>query len=118
MRMIYLAAFILFTIFCIIVAVANRTLVTFSLFPLPLSWDLPLYLLLFIGIFIGLGAGALVVMAKSIKQASHNRKQSKKIRELETQVTDINEHPPKPEPELKPELKPKLKNTQNQDLAP
>ncbi|VAX02798.1 hypothetical protein MNBD_ALPHA03-1328 [hydrothermal vent metagenome] len=88
MRIITLAAFIIFAAFCIIVAVANRVDVTFSLAPLPISWNLPLYILLFAGIFIGLGAGSLVVVAKSVRHARHNRKQTKIIRELEKQIKD------------------------------
>jgi len=88
MRIIYLAAFIVFTAFCIIVAVANRVDVTFSLDPLPFSWDLPLYILLFAGIFIGLGAGSVVVAAKSVRQANHNRKQAIIIRNLKNQIKD------------------------------
>ncbi|MCF6216366.1 MAG: LapA family protein [Emcibacter sp.] len=88
MRIISLAAFIIFTAFCIIVAVANRVDVTFSLAPLPFAWDLPLYILLFAGIFIGLGAGSLVVIAKSVRHARHNRQQTKIIRELEKQIKD------------------------------
>lgn len=83
MRMIYLAAFIVFTVFCIIVAISNGTVVSFSLQPLPFTLDLPLYLVLFAGIFIGLGAGSLVVMSKTIQQSRHNRKQIKIIRDLE-----------------------------------
>lgn len=89
MRFIYLIAFVLFTAFCIIFGVSNRDMVPFSLHPLPFSGELPLYLLLFIGIFIGLGAGSLVVMAKSMKQIQQNRKQTKKIRELEQKVQDL-----------------------------
>ncbi|PCI31832.1 MAG: hypothetical protein COB54_08895 [Alphaproteobacteria bacterium] len=89
MRIFTFAAFILFTAFCVIVAVANRTIVSFSLDPLPFAWDMPLYILLFAGIFIGFGAGALVMMAKSVKHAHHNRQQSKKITALEQQVTDL-----------------------------
>ncbi len=91
MRIFSLAAFILFTAFCVIVAVSNRSIVSFSLHPLPFQWDMPLYILLFAGIFIGLGAGALVVMGKSIKQSRHNRGQSKKIQALESQVNDLGE---------------------------
>lgn len=89
MRIFSLAAFIIFTAFCVIVAVSNRTIVSFSLDPLPFAWEMPLYLLLFAGIFIGLGAGALVVIGKSVKQSHHNHKQTKKIHELENQVKDL-----------------------------
>lgn len=92
MRFFSLAAFIFFTAFCVVVAVSNRSIVSFSLHPLPFQWDMPLYLLLFAGIFIGLGAGALVVVGKSIKQSRHNHGQAKKIRDLEDQVKDLNPH--------------------------
>lgn len=89
MRIFSLAAFVVFTAFCVIVAVSNRDIVSFSLHPLPFMWDMPLYLLLFAGIFIGLGAGALVVVGKSLKYSHHNRQQTKKIRDLENQVKDL-----------------------------
>lgn len=91
MRIFSFAAFIIFTAFCVIVAVSNRTIVSFSLHPLPFVWDMPLYLLLFAGIFIGLGAGAMVVVGKSLKQSHNNRKQTKKIRDLENQIKDLGE---------------------------
>ncbi len=89
MRIFTLAAFIIFTALCIIVAVSNRNIISFSLHPLPFQWDMPVYLLLFAGIFIGLGAGAMVMMAKSIKQSHHNRQQTKKIQTLENKISDL-----------------------------
>ncbi len=89
MRILAFAAFIFFTAFCIIAAVSNRTDVFFSLHPLPFGWDVPLYVILFAGIFIGLGAGALVMTIKSVKQAHLNRQHSKKIRNLEKQLKDV-----------------------------
>lgn len=89
MRIFTLAAFFIFTAFCVIVAVSNRTTISFSLHPLPYAWDMPLYLLLFAGIFIGLGAGALVVMGKSLKYSQQNRKQNKIIRDLENQIKEL-----------------------------
>jgi len=89
MRILAFAAFVIFTAFCIIAAVSNRTNVFFSLSPLPFGWDVPLYMVLFAGIFIGLGAGALVMTIKSIAQARHNRRQAKRIRDLEKQLKEI-----------------------------
>ncbi|NOZ66742.1 MAG: LapA family protein [Alphaproteobacteria bacterium] len=89
MRILAFAAFVIFTAFCIIAAVSNRTDVFFSLHPLPFGWDVPLYMILFAGIFIGLGAGALVMTIKSVKQAHHNRQQIKKIRDLEKQLKEV-----------------------------
>lgn len=89
MRIFTLAAFVIFTIFCTIVAVSNKDIVTFTLRPLPFTWDLPLYFLLFFGIFIGLGAGALVVMGKSFKHARHSRQQAKIIRAQDIQIKDL-----------------------------
>ncbi|NOZ41865.1 MAG: LapA family protein [Alphaproteobacteria bacterium] len=86
MRLVYLVAFVVFTIFCIVVAVANRTVVAFSFHPLPFVIDLPLYLVLFAGIFIGLGAGVVAGVAKSLKHARHTREQTRKIRDLENQL--------------------------------
>jgi len=89
MRFIYLAAFVVFTVFCVIIAVSNRSVVAFSLDPLPVILDIPLYLVFFTGIFIGLGAGAVVVMAKTIRQARHNSRQARKTRDLEKQLKDL-----------------------------
>lgn len=100
MRFIYLAAFVVFTVFCIIVAVSNRSVVAFSLDPLPVILDMPLYLVLFVGILLGFGAGALVVMAKSIRQSRHDRTQIKKIRDLEMRLKDL-----APDTEKKPPQK-------------
>ncbi len=89
MRFIYLAAFVVFTVFCVIVAVSNRAVVAFSLDPLPVILDMPLYLVFFTGIFIGLGAGAMVVMTKTIRQARHNSRQARKTRDLEKRLKDL-----------------------------
>ncbi len=89
MRIIYLAAFVIFTIFCVIVGISNRTIISFSLHPLPLAWDMPLYYLLFAGIFIGLAAGSMVVIGKSIRHAAGTRKQQKKIRDLERRIQEL-----------------------------
>ncbi len=89
MRIFTLAAFIIFTAFCTIIAVSNRTVVSVSLHPLPFAWDMPLYLMLFFGIFIGLTAGAIVVMGKSFTHAQIKRAQNKQIRDLEKQITEL-----------------------------
>jgi len=89
MRIITFAAFLVFTIFCIIVGVSNRGLIPFSLSPLPIEGEMPLYLVLFIGIFIGLGAGMMVLIIKSFKYAHQTRKQTKKIQSLEQQVKEL-----------------------------
>lgn len=89
MRIFTLAAFIIFTAFCTIVAVSNRTVVNVSLHPLPFAWDMPLYLMLFLGIFIGLMAGAIVMMGKSFTHAQLKRRQNKQIRDLEKQISEL-----------------------------
>ena len=107
MRIFTLAAFIIFTAFCTIVAVSNRTAVSVSLHPLPFAWDMPLYLVLFFGIFIGLGAGAIVVVGKSFIHAQTKRKQSKQIRDLEKQVTELSPKEKIPVPQLTQDHSPK-----------
>ncbi|MCF8473248.1 MAG: lipopolysaccharide assembly protein LapA domain-containing protein [Emcibacter sp.] len=89
MRIFYLSGFILFTALCVIIAVSNKTLITFSLDPMPFTWELPIYLLLFIGIFIGLGIGIIVMIIKSLKYRSQTRKQTKKINALTDEIQNL-----------------------------
>jgi len=93
MRLFSLAVFIIFTTFCVIVAVSNRITVFFSLYPLPFGWDVPIYILLFAGIFIGLGAGSIVIMIKSVKQSRKIRRKDKEIRELTELVHKLEASP-------------------------
>ncbi|MCC3862478.1 LapA family protein [Pseudemcibacter aquimaris] len=89
MRFIFYAGFIFFTCFCIIVAVSNGDNVTFSLFPLPVLVDLPAYMLVFMGILIGLGGGWLVSIYSGIRHARRHRLADKKIKELENKLKSM-----------------------------
>lgn len=86
MRFIFYAAFVLFTILCVIIAVANNDQVVFSLNPLPFNILIPTYGLVFIGIFIGLLGGWVVSIFSSFKHARRHRLADRKIKELEKQL--------------------------------
>ena len=86
MRFLFYAAFSIFTLFYIIVAVSNGELVNFSLNPLPFDFTIPAFMLVFLGIFIGLGGGWLVSIFTGIKHARRHRMADKKIKELEKQI--------------------------------
>lgn len=93
MRLIMLAAFVFFTTFCIIVAVSNGDEVVFSLAPFPISATLPAYMLIFMGIVIGLGAGWGVSLMNSFRHATQRRRDAKHIGELEKTLKDLSNPP-------------------------
>lgn len=86
MRFIFYAAFILFTLFCVIIAVSNGTSVLFSLEPLPVNLQMPAYGLVFLGIFIGLIGGWVVSIYSGIHHARRHRLADKKINELQKEL--------------------------------
>lgn len=86
MRFILYAAFITFTIFCIIIATSNGDIVKFSLNPLPINIEMPAYGLIFMGIFIGLFGGWVVSVAAGIRHARRHRLADRNIKELEFQL--------------------------------
>jgi uncharacterized integral membrane protein len=90
MRFLFYAAFSIFTLFCIIVAVSNGELVNFSLNPLPFDFTIPAFMLVFLGIFIGLSGGWLVSIFAGIKHARRHRMADKKIKELESELKKHN----------------------------
>lgn len=83
MRIIALAAFLIFTLFCIILAISNQQEITLTFSPFPLSISMPAFMLVFCGILIGLGAGWIVSIITSIKQATRQRCLQKRIKQLE-----------------------------------
>ena len=86
MRFIFYAAFILFTCFCVIIAVSNNSPVVFSLSPFPVNISMPAFGLVFLGIIIGLGGGWIVSISSGIGHARRHRLANKKIKELEKQI--------------------------------
>ncbi len=86
MRFIFYAAFALFTLLCIIIAVSNSTPVQFSLSPIPINMEIPAFGLVFIGILIGIGGGWIVSIYSGIRHARRHRLADKKIRELEEKI--------------------------------
>lgn len=86
MRFIFYAAFALFTIFCVIIAVSNGDPVNFSLSPFPLNITMPAFMLVFIGVFIGLIGGWVVSIFSGIGHARRHRLADKKIKALEKEL--------------------------------
>ena len=73
MRFIFYAVFILFTCFCVIIAVSNNAPVVFSLNPFPVNISMPAFGLVFLGIVIGLGGGWIVSISSGISHARRHR---------------------------------------------
>jgi lipopolysaccharide assembly protein A len=86
MRFIAYVAFVLFTLLCIIVALSNGTSVVFSLYPLPFEQEMPVFMLFFIGVFVGLFGGWVVSILSGIRHARRHRTAAKKIQDLEKQL--------------------------------
>ncbi len=86
MRFIMYAAFILFTAFCVIIAVSNGDTILFSLEPIPFNMEMPAYGLVFLGILIGLGGGWIVSFLSGIRHARRHRTADNKIKELEKKL--------------------------------
>ncbi len=86
MRFIIYAAFILFTLLCIVIAVSNGAPVQFSLEPLPINIEMPAFGLVFIGIFIGIAGGWVTSILSGIRHARRHRLADKRIKELENRL--------------------------------
>jgi uncharacterized integral membrane protein len=86
MRFIAYVAFFLFTLLCIIVALSNSTQVVFSLYPLPIEQQMPVFMLFFIGVFVGLFGGWVVSILSGIRHARRHREAAKTILNLEKQL--------------------------------
>ncbi|MAU41389.1 MAG: hypothetical protein CMF31_07185 [Kordiimonas sp.] len=71
------------------IAVANRHEVIFSLSPLPFDITLPVYLLIFIGLFLGLIAGGFVSVMARWRYRRLLRRQDKDIKRLEKQLQTL-----------------------------
>jgi len=74
------------TIIFVAFAIANRHDVTVSLDPTPLAIEVPLYGLVFAGIFVGLLAGGLITWARAGKVRRQLREERRHVRRLETDV--------------------------------
>ncbi len=90
MRFIFYAAFVLFTLLCISIAVSNSEIINFNLKPLTLNIAIPAYMLVFLGIMVGLLGGWIVSIYSGIHHARRHRLANKKISELEKQLNSLN----------------------------
>ncbi len=76
------------TLIFVAFAIANRHAVTLSLDPTPLSIQVPLYGLVFAGIFIGLIAGGVIAWWRAGRWRRQLRDEQRKVRRLEAELRD------------------------------
>lgn len=80
---------LIFAIILIVWMVSNRQGITINLFPLPYEILLPAYLILFVGIFIGLAFGAYVLAARRMRAAADIHQLKREIARLNSQNGDL-----------------------------
>ncbi len=82
----------------VVLAVANRGPVTFSLDPLPLAFDLPLYAVILASVFVGLliGAGAMWLRDGKVRRLARQRR--REAAKLEKELRAVREEPALPAP--------------------
>ncbi|WP_321394531.1 lipopolysaccharide assembly protein LapA domain-containing protein [Emcibacter sp.] len=69
-------------------------MVELSLYPLPwVIQGIPKFLLIFLGIFIGLGAGWIVAISSSFKHRRTRRRLERQVRELESELKSLSNRP-------------------------
>lgn len=76
---------------CVLVALANTLVVPFSLEPLPLDIEIPVFGIVFISFFFGLLVGALFLAINKLRSRRQIRLLNKRITELEDQLYDSHE---------------------------
>lgn len=76
MRLLGLLCLVMLAAFAVAFAVANRSLVTLSLDPLPFAFDLPLYLALMLALILGILIGGVASKISSWRSARRQRAQS------------------------------------------
>ncbi len=97
-----------------VLSVANRDLVTLEAWPLPFSYELPVYLLILVAVFIGIFWGGLGAWWAAGKARSTARVMTwrfeaaeREIRALEKEVMELNGQTGQSEGQAKGLLKPK-----------
>ena len=73
----------------VIFAVANRQSVVVSLWPFPWEAGMPLFFVLFLGIFIGLGLAAIIMTIKGVRHRSALRSAEKESSRLSGEVETL-----------------------------
>lgn len=70
-------------------AIANRQLVTIDFNPLPFTLDLPVFILVYLGVLIGLVAGGVIEWAREYPIRSLARRQRKELLRQEAEVSRL-----------------------------
>ena len=73
----------------IVFSVVNRQAVDVDFFPLPYQVTLPLFVVLFAGIFIGLAAAGLATLLGRMRRAARTRSAEKRAASLEQQMRGL-----------------------------
>lgn len=73
----------------IVFSVVNRQAVDVDFFPLPYQATLPLFVVLFAGIFIGLAAAGLATLLGRMRRAARTRSAEKRAASLEQQMRGL-----------------------------
>ena len=73
----------------IVFSVVNRQAVDVDFFPLPYQATLPLFVVLFAGIFIGLAAAGLATLVGRMRRAARTRSAEKRAASLERQMRGL-----------------------------
>ena len=96
-KKIFLIPIWIFSLFLMVLLVANRHSVAVYLTPFPYELELPLYLVLFFGLFVGLALGWFVFLLRRMRaaidlhaQKRENAKLMSKIHDLEKIIDDGN----------------------------
>ena len=83
------AIFTIITAASVVLAVANREEVTITLFPFPISIDLPLYQLIILILLVGILLGGLAMSSSVYKWRKIAKQSDKKTKELEREISDM-----------------------------
>ncbi len=86
MRIFYQAVILIGAIFLILFAVSNRETVSLALWPLPFLIDLPLYLLFFLSLLIGILIGVSAAWIAGHRDRSELRHRRRRIEALEREL--------------------------------
>lgn len=73
----------------VVFSVVNRQAVDVDFFPLPYQVTLPLFVVLFAGIFIGLAAAGLATLVGRMRRAARTRSAEKRAASLERQMRGL-----------------------------
>lgn len=91
----------LLMVILVVISVVNRQTVAVDLWPLPLVGEMPLFVVFFFGIFVGLILSALFLAVRSTRHSFEMRKAKKQTTKLESDVEtlerELDKKPPKVE---------------------